>query len=72
MGFLPFRPNPKAADTKRLVDYLQGVVDFDPKTGESVDLLNDYVMVDEVYPHSKSGNPTAADMKDGMRRFLAG
>jgi len=62
----------KAADIKRLVDYLQGVHDFDPETGESMDLLNDNVMVDGVYAQSKSGNLTAADMKDGMRRFLAG
>ncbi len=62
----------KAADTKQLVDYLQGTLDFDPKTGDSMDILNDYIMVDGVYPHSKSGKPTAADMKQGLQRFLAG
>jgi len=40
--------------------------------GEPLDFDKDYVMVDGAYLYSKTGNPTAADMKQGLRAFLAG
>ncbi|KAL3156256.1 hypothetical protein ABBQ32_012531 [Trebouxia sp. C0010 RCD-2024] len=62
----------KAADVKMLAEYLQQHLDHDPQTGEPLDFDKDCVMVDGAYPYSKSGNPTAADMKQGLRAFLAG
>ena len=62
----------KAADIKLLAEYLQQHLDHDPQTGEPLDFDKDYVMVDGAYPYSKSGNPTTADMKQGLRAFLAG
>ena len=62
----------KAADVKMLAEYLQQHLDHDPQTGEPLDFDKDCVMVDGAYPYSKSGNPTAADIKQGLRAFLAG
>ena len=62
----------KAADIKLLAEYLQQHLDHDPQDGEPLNFDKDYVMVDGAYPYSKSGNPTAADMKQGLRAFLAG
>ena len=62
----------KAADVKMLAEYLQEHLDHDPQNGESLDFDKDCVMVDGGYPYSKSGNPTAADIKQGLRAFLAG
>ncbi len=53
----------KAADVKMLAEYLQQHLDHDPQTGEPLHFDKDCVMVDGAYPYSKSGNPTAADMK---------
>jgi len=62
----------KAADIKLLVEYLQQHLDHDPQNGEPLNFDKDFVMVDGTYLYSKSGNPTAADMKQGLRTFLAG
>ena len=62
----------KAADVKMLAEYLQEHLDHDPQNGEPLDFDKDCVMVDGGYPYSKSGNPTAADIKQGLRAFLAG
>ena len=62
----------KAADIKLLAEYLQQHLDHDPQDGEPLNFDKDYVMVNGAYPYSKSGNPTAADMKQGLRAFLAG
>ena len=62
----------KAADVKLLAEYLQQHLDHDLQDGEPLNFDKDYVMVDGAYPYSKSGNPTAADMKQGLRAFLAG
>ncbi len=62
----------KAADIKLLAEYLQQHLDHDPQNGEPLDFDKDCVMVDGAYPYSKSGNPTAADIKQGLRAFLAG
>ena len=62
----------KAADIKLLAEYLQQHLDHDPQTGEPLDFDKDSVMVDGAYSYSKSGNPTAADMKQGLHAFLAG
>ena len=61
----------KAADVKLLAEYLQQL-DHDPQNGEPLDFDKDCVMVDGAYPYSKSGNPTAAAIKQGLRVFLAG
>ena len=62
----------KAADVKMLAEYLQQHLDHDPQTGKPLDFDKDCVMVDGAYPCSTSGNPTAADMKQGLHAFLAG
>jgi len=62
----------KAGDIKLLAEYLQQHLDHDPQTGEPLSFDKDFVMVDGAYPYSKSGNPTAADIKQGLRAFLAG
>lgn len=62
----------KAADIKLLAEYLQQHLDHDPQNGEPLNFDKDFVMVDGNYPNSKSGNPTAADMKEGLRAFLSG
>ena len=62
----------KAADIKLLAEYLQLHLDHNPQNGEPLDFDKDCVMVDGAYPYSKSGNPTAADIKQGLRAFLAG
>ncbi|KAL3144256.1 hypothetical protein ABBQ32_004029 [Trebouxia sp. C0010 RCD-2024] len=62
----------KAADIKLLAEYLQQHLDHDPQNGEPLDFDKDCVMVDGAYPYSKTGNPTAADIKQGLRAFLAG
>jgi len=62
----------KAADVKMLAEYLQQHLDHDPQNGEPLDFDKDCVMVGGAYPYSKSGNPTAADIKQGLRVFLAG
>ena len=62
----------KAADIKLLAEYLQQHLDHDPQNGEPSDFDKDCVMVDGAYPYSKTGNPTAADIKQGLRAFLAG
>ena len=62
----------KAADIKLLAEYLQQHLDHDPQNGEPLDFDKDCVMVGGAYPYSKSGNPTAADIKQGLRVFLAG
>ena len=62
----------KAADIKPLVEYLQQHLDHDPQNGEPLNFDKDFVMVDGAYPNSKTGNPTAADIKQGLRAFLAG
>ena len=62
----------KAADTKLLAEYLQQHLDHDPQNGEPLNFDKDFVMVDGAYLYSKSGNPTAADIKQGLRAFLAG
>ena len=62
----------KAADIKLLAEYLQQHLDYDPQNGEPLNFDNDFVMVDGAYLDSKSGNPTAADMKQGLHTFLAG
>ncbi|DBA94419.1 TPA: hypothetical protein ACH3X1_002018 [Trebouxia sp. C0004] len=62
----------KAADIKMLAEYLQQHLDHDPQNGEPLDFDKDCVMVHGAYPYSKSGNPTAADIKQGLRVFLAG
>ena len=62
----------KAADIKMLAEYLQQHLDHDPQNGEPLDFDKDCVMVGGAYPYSKSGNPTAADIKQGLRVFLAG
>ena len=61
----------KAADIKLLAEYLQQHLD-NPQNGEPLDFDKDCVMVNGAYPYSKSGNPTAADIKQGLRAFLAG
>ena len=61
----------KAADIKLLAEYLQQHLDHDPQDGEPLNFDKDCVMVDGAYPYSKSGNPTAADVKQGLRAFLA-
>jgi len=62
----------KAADTKLLAEYLQQHLDHDPQNGEPLNFDKDFVMVHGAYLYSKTGNPTAADMKQGLRAFLAG
>ena len=62
----------KAADIKLLAEYLQQHLDHDPQNGEPLDFDKDCVMVDGAYPYSKTGNLTAADIKQGLRAFLAG
>ncbi len=62
----------KAADIKPLAEYLQQHIDHDPQNGEPLNFDKDFVMVDGAYPNSKTGNPTAADIKQGLRAFLAG
>ena len=62
----------KAADIKLLAEYLQQHLDHDPQNGEPLDFDKHCVMVDGAYPYSKTGNPTAADIKQGLRAFLAG
>ena len=59
----------KAADLKMLAEYLQQHLDHDPQNGEPLDFDKDCVMADGAYPYSKSGNPTAADIKQGLRAF---
>ena len=61
-----------AADIKTLSAYLQDRIDHDPATGQALDFTQDYVKLDGTFKHSKSGNATAADFKDGLRRFLIG
>ncbi|DBA95181.1 TPA: hypothetical protein ACH3X1_015679 [Trebouxia sp. C0004] len=61
----------KAADVKMLAEYLQQHLDHDPQNGEPLDFDKDCVMVGGAYPYSKSGNPTATDIKQGLRVFLA-
>jgi len=57
----------KAADTKLLAEYLQQHLDHDPQNGEPLNFDKDFVMVDGAYLYSKTSNPTAADMKQGLR-----
>ena len=40
--------------------------------GQALDFSEDFVKVQGSFKHSKSGNVTAADLKDGLRRFLSG
>ncbi len=60
-----------AADVKLLSEYLQVNVDHDAVTGEDLDFTEDYVKTGGLFKHSKTGNATAADLKDGLRRFLS-
>ncbi len=62
----------KAADVKMLAEYLQQHLDHDPQNGEPLSFDKDFVMVDGAYLYSKTGNPTAADIKQGLCTFLAG
>ena len=62
----------KAAVIKLLAEYLQQHLDNDPQDGEPLNFDKDCVMVDGAYPYSKSSNPTAVDMKQGLRAFLSG
>ena len=64
--------NMKAAEIKQLAKYLQQHLDHDPQNGEPLNFDEDYVIVNGAYPNSKTGNPTAADLKQGLRAFLAG
>ena len=61
-----------AAGVNALCAYLQEHVDHDPTTGQAIDFSEDFVKVQGGFKHSKSGNATAADLKDGLRRFLSG
>ncbi|DBA68406.1 TPA: hypothetical protein ACH3X2_013709 [Trebouxia sp. C0005] len=62
----------QAAEVKMLAAHLQEHLDHDPQNDEPLDFDKDCVMVDGGYPYSKSGNPAAADIKQGIRAFLAG
>ncbi|KAK9814199.1 hypothetical protein WJX72_002175 [[Myrmecia] bisecta] len=53
-------------------DHPQEHIDHGPASGEALDLDEHFVQVQGVYEYSKSGKPTAADLKAGLRRFLTG
>ncbi|KAK9823215.1 hypothetical protein WJX72_001126 [[Myrmecia] bisecta] len=61
-----------AAAVKSLCAYLQEHINHDPATGQALDFTENFVKVLGSFKHSKSGHVTAADLKDGLARFLTG
>jgi len=50
---------------------MQVNVDDDRVAGEDREFTEDYVKTGGPFKQSKSGNATAADLKDSLRRFLS-
>ena len=62
-----------ASHVRQLCLHLQEHVDHDAGTGKDIDFMRDYVAgPDGIFKHSASGNATAADFRDALRKWLSG